>query len=109
PRAWSGSARGVRCVPVMPLFTHGASVPLRCASKPPYPPGDTAAMKRFTPTVTALVLSSVLLATATACQSDSDSGTDSASDVTGATLHTSLGDIEVVLFPDKAPETVANF
>lgn len=66
-------------------------------------------MKRFTPTVTALVLSSVLLATATACQSDSDSGTDSASDVTGATLHTSLGDIEVVLFPDKAPETVANF
>ncbi|WP_028649204.1 peptidylprolyl isomerase [Nocardiopsis sp. CNT312] len=31
------------------------------------------------------------------------------SDVTGATLHTSEGDIEVVLFPEAAPLTVANF
>ncbi|GAB3206374.1 peptidylprolyl isomerase [Marinactinospora endophytica] len=31
------------------------------------------------------------------------------SDVEGATLATSKGDIEVVLFPDQAPQTVANF
>lgn len=30
-------------------------------------------------------------------------------DVVGATLQTSMGDIEVTLFPDRAPETVENF
>jgi len=67
-------------------------------------------MNRFPTTVTAGLLSCALLATTTACQSETDEGPDSpVSDVTGATLHTSLGDIEVVLFPEEAPETVANF
>ncbi|MEY9214877.1 peptidylprolyl isomerase [Thermobifida halotolerans] len=67
-------------------------------------------MNRSATTVTAGLLSAVLLATTTACQSeDSPEAAPSVADVTGATLHTSLGDIEVVLFPEEAPETVANF
>lgn len=67
-------------------------------------------MNRFTTTVTAGLLGSALLAATTACQSEADTGpASSIADVTGATLHTSHGDIEVVLFPEEAPETVANF
>ncbi|TDQ53099.1 peptidylprolyl isomerase [Actinorugispora endophytica] len=72
-------------------------------------------MNRFATTAAAGLLSTVLLA-ATACQSQDapppqTSGGSSVPvpDVTGATLHTSEGDIEVVLFPEQAPETVANF
>lgn len=50
--------------------------------------------------------------------SESDPGSDpdaeraedvDITDVTGATLQTSMGDIELVLFADRAPETVRNF
>ncbi len=43
--------------------------------------------------------------------SDSDSGPASVepSDATAATVHTSLGDIEVTLFPEQAPLAVTNF
>jgi len=67
-------------------------------------------MNRSATTVTAVLLSSVLLVSATACQPDAATEeSSSVADVTGATLHTSHGDIEVVLFPEEAPETVANF
>ncbi|MEV2274009.1 peptidylprolyl isomerase [Nocardiopsis sp. NPDC049922] len=91
-------------------------------------------MKRSTLSATALLASTVLLAT-TACQSDTgqasaqetareaaaDAETTSSpeasggpadidvSDVEGAVLSTSEGDIEVDLFPEDAPLTVANF
>lgn len=73
-------------------------------------------MNRFATTAAAAALGTVLLA-ATACQSSTDTGgspgsaaaESAVSDVTGATLRTSQGDIEVVLFPEQAPLTVANF
>ncbi|MFC7328662.1 peptidylprolyl isomerase [Marinactinospora rubrisoli] len=76
-------------------------------------------MNRFAMTAAAGALGAVLLA-ATACQSGTtaappeggtppDGGDSAITTVTGATLHTSAGDIEVTLFPEQAPETVANF
>ncbi|GAA3729568.1 peptidyl-prolyl cis-trans isomerase A (cyclophilin A) [Spinactinospora alkalitolerans] len=68
-------------------------------------------MNRFARTAAAALLGTALLASA-ACGADGaaqDSGDGSAAAVTGATLHTSEGEIEVTLFPERAPETVANF
>jgi peptidyl-prolyl cis-trans isomerase A (cyclophilin A) len=92
-------------------------------------------MNRLTMTATALAACTALLAT-TACGGMAEAGpnpgaTDGAedaperspeaaedaggpadidvSDVEGATLHTSEGDIELVLLPEEAPTTVANF
>ncbi|RCV48209.1 peptidylprolyl isomerase [Marinitenerispora sediminis] len=78
-------------------------------------------MNRFATTAASGALGAVLLAT-TACQAGGaaeppaggtapGAGADKAgiAAVTGATLRTSEGDIEVTLFPDRAPETVANF
>ncbi|GAA1111872.1 peptidylprolyl isomerase [Nocardiopsis composta] len=58
-------------------------------------------------TAAALVCAAALLATGCGSSATGDGG--SASDVRGATLHTSEGEIELVLFPDRAPETVRNF
>ena len=92
-------------------------------------------MNRLTLTASALVACTALFGT-TACGGEAEAGpnqdaTDSAedapertaeptdgaggppdidvSDVEGATLHTSEGDIELVLLPEDAPVTVANF
>ncbi|WP_304451715.1 peptidylprolyl isomerase [Nocardiopsis sp. YSL2] len=92
-------------------------------------------MNRLTLTASALVACTALFAT-TACGGEAEAGpnqgaadnaedapertaeaTDGAggpadidvSDVEGATLHTSEGDIELVLLPEEAPLTVANF
>ncbi|WP_017595471.1 peptidylprolyl isomerase [Nocardiopsis potens] len=59
-------------------------------------------------TATALACAAALLA-AGCGSSAADGGGGSVSDVQGATLRTSEGDIELVLFPDRAPETVRNF
>ncbi|QVQ52540.1 peptidylprolyl isomerase [Spiractinospora alimapuensis] len=57
-----------------------------------------------------VIVASAVVLTAAAC---SDSGDDAADLAEGggpsATLKTSAGDIEVALFADRAPETVANF
>ncbi|WP_017596866.1 peptidylprolyl isomerase [Nocardiopsis lucentensis] len=60
-------------------------------------------MKRLTLPAT-VVLSSTLLLATTACQDDTE-----VSDVEGAVLNTSEGDITVELFPEDAPLAVANF
>src|SRR5690606_41312433 len=65
-----------------------------------------ARMPRHLPAA-ALACAAALLATGCGSSATGDGG--SASDVRGATLHTGEGDIELVLFPDRAPETVRNF
>ena len=40
---------------------------------------------------------------------DEDDGEDDSDSVTGATLHTSEGDVEIELYPERVPETVENF
>ncbi|PSK90233.1 peptidyl-prolyl cis-trans isomerase A (cyclophilin A) [Murinocardiopsis flavida] len=66
-------------------------------------------MNRFTTTVLSGLLGAALL-TATSCGGGaSDDAAAESEGVTGATLKTSEGDIKVTLFPDTAPETVANF
>ncbi|WP_159940534.1 MULTISPECIES: peptidylprolyl isomerase [unclassified Nocardiopsis] len=87
-------------------------------------------MKRLTLPAAALLACTALLATS-ACANGADPDEDApgdgaasptdgpeqsggpadidVSDVEGATLHTSEGDIEVELFPEEAPTTVANF
>ncbi|RKS05399.1 peptidyl-prolyl cis-trans isomerase A (cyclophilin A) [Nocardiopsis sp. Huas11] len=92
-------------------------------------------MNRLTLTASALVACTALFAT-TACGGEAEAGPDrdaadgaedapeqtseanddaggpadiDVSDVEGATLHTSEGDIELVLLPEEAPLTVANF
>ncbi|WP_116244001.1 peptidylprolyl isomerase [Nocardiopsis sp. FIRDI 009] len=67
-------------------------------------------MKRLTPPATALLASAALLA-ATACQggTDTEVSDTGVSDVEGAVLSTSEGDITVELFPEDAPLAVANF
>ncbi|GLU49817.1 peptidylprolyl isomerase [Nocardiopsis ansamitocini] len=77
-------------------------------------------MNRFARTAAASLAGAALFASA-ACQAESpepESQNDNGeavgpaavdSTVTGATLSTSEGDIEVVLFPEQAPQTVGNF
>ncbi|WP_285731482.1 peptidylprolyl isomerase [Nocardiopsis sp. ATB16-24] len=65
-------------------------------------------MKRLTLPAAALLTCTALFATS-ACASDTAPEEKDVSDVEGATLHTSEGDIELELFPEDAPVTVANF
>ena len=44
-----------------------------------------------------------------ACAADAANGAPPANDTVKVLLHTSIGDIVLALYPDKAPKTVANF
>ncbi|MFW5415534.1 peptidylprolyl isomerase [Nocardiopsis sp. CNT-189] len=59
--------------------------------------------------LTAAALGCAAALLAAGCGPSAEAGGGSVADVRGATLHTSEGDIELVLFPDRAPETVGNF
>ena len=70
-------------------------------------------MKRLTLPAAALLTCTALFATS-ACANEGTEQADGPADidvgdVEGATLHTSEGDIELELFPEDAPVTVANF
>ena len=72
-------------------------------------PTDQSSLVGEQATTTQALTTTTTTTTTTATQANTNTTTNSNKKVMSATLHTSLGDITVEFYPQKAPNTVANF